>query len=165
MCNTYSADTTEISINRKAKKMKKIAVVSASAAILALFAFVAISQAELYQYTDKNGVLVITDKKPNSRSRVSTFRDSVRKADTLPEQDSKTEGRAKKPEKNPEQIAAEQAEKQAAAAEAQKRRNQEADRLEAEARKPTQFSKEKQMEQIEKLNRAGKLRRGVDDPS
>ncbi len=145
--------------------MKKISVMSACAAVLALFALTAASQAEIYQYTDKNGVLIITDKKPNSKARVSIFRDSQKKADAHPEQDSKPEGRAKRPEKNPEQIAAEQAQKQADAAEAQKRRNQEAERLEAEARKPAQFSKEKQMEQIEKLNRADKLRRGVDDPS
>jgi hypothetical protein len=128
-----------------------------------VFAFVPGSQAEIYQYKDKNGVVVITDKKPNSAKKVTTFKTPETAADKTGEQDSQKENTSKKSEAVPPQSI--DSEEKKAAAEAQKKRNEEADRLEAEARMTEQFSKEKQIEQREKLERARNLRKGVDQPS
>jgi len=128
-----------------------------------VFAFVSGSQAEIYQYKDKNGVVVITDKKPNSAKKVTTFKTPETTADKSGEQDAQKENKSKKSEAVPPQSI--DSEEKKAAAEAQKKRNEEADRLEAEARKTEQFSKEKQIEQREKLERAKNLRKGIDQPS
>lgn len=130
-----------------------------------VFAFVSGSQAEIYQYKDKNGVVVITDKKPNSKAKkVTTFKTPEATADKPGGQDAQKENKSQKSEAVPPQSIDAQEEKKAAA-EAQKKRNEEADRLEAEARKTEQFSKEKQIEQREKLERAKNLRKGIDQPS
>lgn len=132
-------------------------------ALCLVFAVVSGLQAEIYQYKDKNGVIVITDKKPDSRAKkVTKFKTPEAAADKSGGQESPKEEKSIKSEAAPGQAAQEE---KNAAAEAQKKRNEEADRLEAEARKPEQFSKEKQIEQREKLERARNLRRGIDQPS
>ncbi|MEN6466936.1 MAG: DUF4124 domain-containing protein [Syntrophaceae bacterium] len=139
--------------------MKKSAVIFSSAVFLLAFALIAESQAELYQYTDKNGVLVITDKKPDSKSRVRTFKDTG-KADGQAGQETKAEEKAKRQEQARQQAAAPEAKK--TDPDAQKKRDAEADRLEAEARKPATYTAEKRKEQQDMLNRAELLRRGFD---
>ncbi len=142
--------------------MKQLVLISV---LFLVFAFVSGSQAEIYQYKDKNGVVVITDKKPNSKAKkVTTFKTPETAADKSGEQETRKEDKSKNSEAVPPEAIAAQEEKKAAA-EAQKKRNEEAQRLEAEANKPDQFSKEKQIEQREKLERAKNLRRGIDQPS
>jgi len=150
----------------------KISLFIITLAVLPGFVFIAGSQAELYQYKDKSGVVIITDKKPEKAGKVTTFKTPETKPDTKHETKTEEAGgqEAAKPEKDakPEQISPEAAAAEAenkAAAEAQKNRNEEADRLEAEARQPVQFSKEQQIEQLEKLERAKQLRKGIDAPA
>jgi hypothetical protein len=147
--------------------MKKTAAIFASVTFLLICAFVAESQAELYQYIDKNGVLVITDKKPESKSKVTTFKDTSRKTEGQTEREAGPEVKAKGPEGAPPQAAEGQAQPRAdkpSPADLQKKRNQEAARLEAEANKSAPFSPERQREQYEMLRKAERLRRGIDDP-
>lgn len=149
--------------------MRKTSAIFASAVFLFISAFVVESQAELYQYIDKNGVLVITDKKPESRSKVTTFKDTSRKTEGQADLEARPEGKARGPEGAPAPAAEAQAQPQAQAdkpspADLQKKRNQEADRLEAEANKSAPFSPERQREQYEMLKKADRLRRGIDNP-
>ncbi len=140
--------------------MNRIILISILSLVFAAFSGL---QAEIYQYKDNNGVVVITDKKPGSKAKkVTTFKNPETAADKSGGQESRNQGKSVKPEAAPEKAAQEQ---KNAAAEVQKKRNEEADRLEEEARKPEQFSKEKQIEQRKKLDRASNLRKGIDPPS
>lgn len=128
------------------------------------FAIVPGLRAEIYQYVDKDGVVVITDKKPGPRAKkVTTFKTPQTEIGKSGEQEPPKDDKTAKPENAPGQSMADQEARKTA--ESQQKRNEEASRLEAEARKPEQFSREKQIEQREKLERARNLRKGVDEPS
>jgi hypothetical protein len=139
--------------------MKKLCLL-AVVIFLPCFVLIANSGAELYQYKDQDGNIVITDKKPNSKSKVTTFKDTGTKTPEDAQAQAKT-GNAETAA--PQQSAADQEKEKAA--EAQKKRNEEADKLEAEANQTEPFSKEQQIEQREKLERARNLRKGIDQPS
>lgn len=148
----------------EATDMKKSSIILASAFVLPAFIFIAAAQAEIYQYEDKKGVVVITDKKPDSKGRkITTYKNPAKAPEEPAGPDAKTEEKAKKPEPVPPQAAAAQA--KSTDPDIQKKRNEEADRLEAEARKPAPYTGEKRKQQLEMLDRADKLRKGLLDPS
>lgn len=140
--------------------MKKIILVSI---LFLVFTVVVDLRAEVYQYTDKDGVVVITDKDPGSEAKkVTKFKTSETAAGKSVEQGLRKDNKPARSEASPGKSIADQ--EALNAAEAQKRRNEEASRLEAEAGKSAPFSSQKQIEQREQLEKARKLRSGTDQP-
>lgn len=147
--------------------MRKSLFLSAGVLIIFLMAQTGVL-AELYQYKNRDGTVVITDKKPDPGRKAVRFSDTGKKSEGPDEGKEKppkpTLGNGKAGGEGPAASAAAAAESERKKSEeVQARRDREAARLEAEAMKEVPFSKEKQIEQRQMLEKAKRLRSGRDD--
>ncbi len=141
--------------------MKTVSVVF----VFFLLFVVSATHADLYQYKDENGTVVITDSPPQGKNKsVEKFKENKKEpppaekpaavSDAPGQGPSGAKPLAAPGSVNPEdkKVMTEQ--------ELQKKRDEAAARLEAEANKLVPFSSEKQREQFQQLEKAKKIKSG-----